>query len=124
MSPGIRVLLVDDYEDTLEVYGHVLGWRGFDVELASGGEEAVRKAQASPPSVVIMDIFMPVVDGVEATRRLKADERTKNVPVIALTAKPADPSSPFPAGLFLEVLTKPCRPEVLFGAIERALAGC
>jgi len=79
------VLVVDDYEDTRRIYTEYLRFAGFRVEFASDGAEAIKKARALVPEVIVMDLAMPNMDGWTATRTLKADERTKNIYVMAVT---------------------------------------
>ena len=80
------VLLVEDYEDAREMYRDYLEFAGFQVETAENGVEALAKAKAIDPDVVLMDLSLPVMDGWEATRRLKADPATAHLPVLALSA--------------------------------------
>jgi CheY-like chemotaxis protein len=80
------VLLVDDEPDNIELLTRRLGRKGFAVVPALSAAEALAKAASEKPDVVLMDLKMPVVDGFEATRRLKADPATAHLPVIALTA--------------------------------------
>lgn len=83
------VLLVEDYEDAREMYRDYLEFAGIRVETARDGVEALAKAKAIDPDVVLMDLSLPVMDGWEATRRLKADPATAHVPVLALSAHAA-----------------------------------
>lgn len=80
------VLLVDDYADTREMLGQMLGLRGYRVLEAANGEEAITLAQTGRPDLILMDLNMPVLDGFNATLRIREDERTRDVPVVALTA--------------------------------------
>ncbi len=86
------VLVVDDNQDGREILSEYLRFRSISVQAASHGEEALQIAFANPPSVVLMDLSMPGLDGWNATRRLKADARTKSAIVVAVTAHafPAD----------------------------------
>ena len=79
------ILIIDDEPDNIELLTRRLVRRGFVVLSAMSAEDGIAKAVAEQPDVVLMDIKMPVVDGFEATRRLKADRVTKAIPVIALT---------------------------------------
>jgi two-component system, cell cycle response regulator DivK len=81
-----RILLVEDEELNRDMLGRRLLRRGFEVELAVDGEQAVACARKSVPDLILMDMSLPVVDGWEATRRLKASPETASIPVIALTA--------------------------------------
>ena len=83
---AVRVLVVDDLPDNLEMLRELLEPEGYCVETAADGQEAIDKALAAPPDLVLMDVSMPRVDGLEACRRLKADPRTRLVPVVLVTA--------------------------------------
>jgi CheY-like chemotaxis protein len=115
-APGriaTRVLLVEDDDDTLDIYAHGLTNAGMEVDTAKTGMDAVVKAITEPPDVVIMDLELPVMDGLEATRRLKADPRTAHIPVIAITAYVfTGPSMAAEAGCD-RFLPKPCHPDLL-----------
>lgn len=80
------VLLVEDNEDNLVVYRTILEHVGYRVIEARDGEEGVAAARRHRPDIVLMDISIPKIDGWEATQRLKADEDTRAIPIIALTA--------------------------------------
>jgi len=84
---GKRILLVDDEEDNLYTCGYLLEGMGHEVTTARNGQEAVEKAGELQPDLILMDVMMLVMDGYEATRILKADEATRSIPVILLTAK-------------------------------------
>jgi two-component system cell cycle response regulator DivK len=79
------VLVVDDYEDTRRIYTDYLRFAGFRVVAANDGAEAVAKAKALVPDVVVMDLAMPGMDGWAATKQLKGDPRTKDIYVMAVT---------------------------------------
>ncbi|MEZ5284302.1 MAG: response regulator [Vicinamibacterales bacterium] len=79
------VLVVDDYDDAREMYAESLLVFGFRVAEASNGIEAIERARTLTPDVILMDLSLPGLDGWEATRRLKADERTRHIPIVALT---------------------------------------
>ncbi len=80
------VLLVEDNEDNLVVYRTILDHVGYNVLEARDGEEGVTRAREEHPDLILMDISIPKIDGWEATRRLKADQATRDIPIIALTA--------------------------------------
>jgi two-component system cell cycle response regulator DivK len=80
------VLVADDYADTRIIYAESLRFAGFRVAEAANGQEAIDAARELEPDVVVMDLSMPVMDGWEATRRLKADPKTKNIRIMAVTA--------------------------------------
>jgi CheY-like chemotaxis protein len=117
-----RVLLVDDYPDAREMYGEYLEFSGFDVSEATNGLEALERAADDRPDVILMDLSLPVMDGWEATRRLKADRRTADIPIIALTghALAGISEGARQAGCDAFV-TKPCLPEDLVNEIRKML---
>ena len=82
------VLLVEDYDDTREMYREYLEFCGFSVLTARNGVEAIELATASHPDVVLMDLSLPIMDGWEATRRLKSSPETAALKIIALSAYP------------------------------------
>ena len=81
-----RVLLVEDNPDNREMLSLRLERRGYEISFAEDGAEAVEKARTETPDLILMDLSLPVMDGWEATRRIKADAATGAIPVIALTA--------------------------------------
>lgn len=81
-----RILLVEDNEMNRDMLSRRLIRRGFEVIIAVDGAEGIRLAEAERPDLVLMDMSLPEIDGWEATRRLKASDATREIPVIALTA--------------------------------------
>jgi CheY-like chemotaxis protein len=81
-----RILYVEDNEDNIYMLKSRLERRDFSVAIAMDGEQAVEMAVAEEPDLIIMDLSLPNVDGWEATRRLKANDKTKHIPVVALSA--------------------------------------
>jgi two-component system cell cycle response regulator DivK len=81
-----KIVLVEDNEDNRDMLSRRLTRKGFEVVIAVNGEEAVDLVQKEQPALVLMDISLPVMDGFEATRRLKSLDATKNIPIVALTA--------------------------------------
>ena len=81
-----KILLVDDEENNLKLLSHWMIALGYDIELASNGQEGVQKCTSARPDLVLLDIMMPVMNGYEACRLIKADPETKNTPVILVTA--------------------------------------
>ena len=81
-----KILLVEDNELNRDMLSRRLKRRGYDVVIAVDGAEGIEKAQAEMPALILMDMSLPRVDGWEATRRLKSEEPTKSIPIIALTA--------------------------------------
>ena len=117
------VLVVDDYQDAREMYAEYLEFSGFRVAEAANGAEALDKAFALLPDVILMDLSLPIIDGWEATRRLKADERTKAIPVVALTghamAGEATGDQEVKCDAFV---IKPCLPDTLVAEVKKVLA--
>ena len=81
-----KILLVEDNEMNRDMLSRRLERKGYSVTIAVDGEQAVALAQSENPALILMDMSLPIIDGWEATRRVKADARTKHIPVIALTA--------------------------------------
>jgi CheY-like chemotaxis protein len=82
----IIVLLVEDDEMSRDVLARRLVRMGYVVITAVNGREAVESARSEPPNLILMDMCMPEMDGIEATKQLKADQRTAHIPIVALTA--------------------------------------
>ncbi len=117
------VLVVEDYPDAREMYSEYLRFSGFRVAEARNGEEALEKAFTLRPDVVLMDLALPLMDGWEATRRLKSDPRTSQILVVALTghALAGHQEGARRAGCD-SFVTKPCLPDELVDEIRRLLA--
>ena len=120
----VRVLIADDSADARELYALFLTHQGFNVKLASDGVEAVDAATTLKPDIIVMDLSMPRMDGITATQRLKAQPRTRHIPVILLTGYPhkAIEKGALEAGVDV-FLTKPCLPEDLEGHVRQLLEG-
>jgi CheY-like chemotaxis protein len=118
-----KVLYVEDNEDNVYVLKTRLTRKGYTVLIASDGAEGVSMAVAEQPEVILMDLSLPVLDGWEATRRIKAAETTRHIPVIALTshAMTGDKEKALAAGCD-DFDTKPVELDRLIGKIQ-ALAG-
>jgi two-component system, cell cycle response regulator DivK len=113
------VLVVDDLDDNRLLYVTTIAEAGYPVDEATNGVEALEKVRTRRPAVIIMDLSMPLLDGWEATRRVKADPMTANIVVIALTAHSTNYGlqQAKDAGANA-VLTKPCLPRDLLGVID------
>lgn len=124
MSPQ-RILLVDDEDDIREVAAismHAVG--GWEVGSASSGAEAIAKALAEPPDAILLDVMMPDLDGPATFRRLQQDPRTREIPVILLTAKAQAADRRFFEELGVAgVLSKPFDPMSLPDQVAELLAG-
>ena len=81
-----RILVVEDQEDARRILRDLLTKAGFDLIEAENGKEAVASAQANRPDLILMDIQLPLLDGYEATRRIKADPDLKSIPIIVVTS--------------------------------------
>ena len=91
MSDNLKtILLVEDNEDNLVVYRTILEHVGYKVIEARDGEEGVARAASEHPDLILMDVSLPRMDGWEATRRIKADAATRDIPIIAVTAHALD----------------------------------
>jgi two-component system, cell cycle response regulator DivK len=112
------VLVVDDFDDNRLLYATTIAEAGYTVDEAINGQEAIDKIGSKRPAIIIMDLSMPVLDGWEATRRIKADPRTADIIVIALTSHATNYGlqNAMDAGAHA-VLTKPCLPQDLIGVI-------
>jgi CheY-like chemotaxis protein len=123
MIEGPLVLVVDDFQDNREMYAEFLAFSGFRVIQAANGKEALDQAFANRPDIIIMDLSLPVMDGWEATRRLKADQRTHRIPVVALTghAMQGHSKGAMEAGCD-SFVAKPCLPDQLVAEIRKMLS--
>jgi two-component system, cell cycle response regulator DivK len=119
-----KVLLVEDNEMNRDMLSRRLTRRGFEVVFATDGQHGVELAQSEKPDIILMDMSLPVMDGWEATRRVKSDDATRHVPVIALTAHAmsGDEEKALAAGCD-DYDTKPVEIDRLIGKIERLLGG-
>jgi two-component system cell cycle response regulator DivK len=117
-----KVLLVEDNEMNRDMLSRRLMRRGFEVIFAVDGEQGVDAARREKPDIILMDLSLPVMDGWEATRRVKSDDATRSVPVIALTARAmvGDREKAMEAGCD-DYDTKPVEFDRLIGKIERLL---
>jgi len=116
------VLVVDDYADSREMYAVHLSCVGFDVIEAGNGVEALERAADSAPDIIVMDLSLPIMDGWEATRRLRSDARTTGIPVIVLTGHVLTGTSDAAKNLGCDAFViKPCLPEALEREIRRVL---
>ena len=117
-----RVLVVDDERDILELVKYNLDKEGYHVTVVATGEDALAAARAKLPDIVILDLMLPGVDGLEVCRRLKADPKTRAIPIVMLTAKgdEADVVTGLELGAS-DYVTKPFSPRVLTARIRAVL---
>ena len=119
MSTRLLALVIDDYDDTREMYAEVLRLEGFSVEGASDGQEGLQKAVELLPDIIITDLYMPIMDGRETIQRLRADERTRRIPIIACTGGEA-PSGAHDCSADV-LLAKPCPLDTLLLEVRQLL---
>lgn len=119
-----KVLIVEDNEMNRDMLSRRLARKGYAVVIAVDGEEGVAMAASEAPDIILMDMSLPKIDGWEATRRIKADERLRAVPVIALTAHAmtSDRDKALAAGCD-DYDTKPVELPRLLEKIEKLLGG-
>ncbi len=114
------VLLVEDDEDTREMYAWCLRAAGWIVEEAADGAEAILMAPVFAPDVIVMDLCLPVVDGLEAARQLKASEMTRDIPIVACSAFDIGQADALARQAGCEgFVAKPCSPEDLRALLEK-----
>jgi len=118
------VLVVEDDPETRQFYADALALAGFRIDHAHNGFQALEKAFAVRPSVVVADIAVPGIDGIELCRRLRADARTSTVPVLAVTGYGDRhyPDRALGAGAN-RVLIKPCEPDMLIREVRLLIEG-
>jgi CheY-like chemotaxis protein len=112
------VLLVEDDRDTREMYSVYLSYSGLRVAEAPSGRTALERAREQTPDVIVTDIAMPGMDGLELSRRFRADPPTRNVPIIAVSGNPTPRA--YDAGCDV-MLEKPCSPDHLLHVIDDML---
>ncbi len=120
-----RILVVDDEPDLIQVVRVTLQTKGYTVEDATDGQEALRKIERNRPDLVLLDLMMPVMSGLEVVRRLKKNEETRDIPIIVMSAAGKDSGKPeefFREGLGSDdFIAKPFDPLNLLGRVEAVL---
>lgn len=117
-----RILVVEDEEDILELVSYNLQKEGYQVVCAMTGEEALKSVEIEAPHLILLDLMLPEIDGIEVCRRLKRDVETSEIPIVMLTAKGEE--SDIIAGLELgadDYITKPFSPRVLVARVRAVL---
>jgi two-component system, cell cycle response regulator DivK len=118
------VLIVEDQCELRRLYAQELTMSGFDVIEAGNGADAIERTTERSPDVVLMDLSLPVLDGWEATKRLKGDRRTSHIPVVALTAHDGSGELQRATSAGCDwFVPKPCLPHDLIEEVRRVLAG-
>ena len=115
-----RVLVIDDLPEARELCCAFLAFRGFGVSSAADGQQGLAAARATGPDAIVLDYSMPIMDGEEVICHLKADARTRAIPVVMLTAMP-DLVDTLVRAACTAVLEKPCDPDTLVSTIAAAL---
>lgn len=117
-----KILVVDDEQDILELIRHALNKEGFEVFVCANGQQAVEKTKKINPDLILMDVMMPIMDGMEACRQIKDAPETSNIPVIFLTARSEEFAelAGFEAGAD-DYISKPIRARVLISRIKAIL---
>ncbi|MEY3965621.1 MAG: hypothetical protein RL263_790 [Bacteroidota bacterium] len=117
-----KILIVDDEQDILELIRHALNKEGYEVHIAVNGQQAIEKTAKVQPDLILMDVMMPIMDGMEACRQLKEDPATQQIPIIFLTARSEEFAelAGFEAGAD-DYIAKPIRTRVLTSRIKAIL---
>lgn len=118
-----KVLLVDDYLDSLEVWALYLNAEGFDVSTAATGPEALALIATTELDVIVMDLELPGMTGIEVARTLRAQASTPRIPLIAVTGHTGSRLDAAREAGFDAALVKPCAPDALTSQIRSLLAG-
>lgn len=120
--PKEKILVVDDEEDILELVKYNLEREGFQITCAQSGEKAIEATRQEPPNLIVLDLMLPGIDGLEVARRLKQRQKTAGIPIVMLTAKGEE--ADIVTGLELgadDYMTKPFSPLVLIARIKAVL---
>ena len=120
--PKEQILVVDDEEDLQELVQYNLSKEGYRVTCVGNGEDAIRAARSQLPDLIVLDLLLPTVDGLEVCKLLKNDSKTKHIPIVMLTAKGEE--ADMVTGLELgadDYVTKPFSPRVLTARVKAAL---
>ena len=119
-----KILIVEDNEKNLKLFSVIIKSLGYEILTAMNGEEGVKIAKEESPDLILMDIQMPVMDGITAFNILKSDEKTKNIPVIALTSYAmAGDRERFLGSGFVDYISKPIDKDGFIKTIEDILKG-
>lgn len=116
---GLKVLIVDDEEGTREAIGYILEKRGFIAEDAANGKKALEKVAQEKPDIIILDIAMPEMDGLQTCKRLRENPDTQDIPIIFLSAQRSPTAlAPEAPGAPIEYISKPCDIDRLLRRID------
>jgi DNA-binding response OmpR family regulator len=118
-----RILCIEDHPEMIELIHLILGRKGFEVVGAAGGREGLQELEENPPDLVLLDLMMPGMDGWEVYQQMRASDRLKEIPVIAVTAKAQEIDRVL--GLHIAgmdgFIIKPFGPDELIESVERVL---
>lgn len=118
-----NILCIEDEQEMIDLIRLILGQRGYEVTGAAGGKEGLEKLQENPPDLVLLDLMMPDIDGWEVYQQMKAEEKTKDIPVIVVTAKAQNIDKVL--GLHIakvdDYIAKPFSPQDLLKSVEKIL---
>lgn len=118
-----RILCIEDEPEMIDLIRLILGRRGFEVSGAAGGLEGLKAVHAQHPDLVLLDLMMPDMDGWEVYQQIKADETTRRIPVIVVTAKAQSIDKVL--GLHIakvdDYIAKPFSPQELLSSVEKVL---
>ncbi|MFZ5881039.1 MAG: response regulator transcription factor [Chloroflexota bacterium] len=118
-----RILCIEDETEMIDLIRLILGRRGYEVKGATGGKEGLQIIRAEHPDLVLLDLMMPDMDGWEVYQQMKADEKTRDIPVIVVTAKAQNIDRVL--GIHIakvdDYVTKPFSPQELLASVERIL---
>lgn len=119
-----KILCIEDEPEMIDLIRLILGRRGFEVIGAVGGLEGIMRMRENPPDLVLLDLMMPDMDGWEVYQQMKADEKTRSIPVIVVTAKAQNIDKVL--GLHIakvdDYIAKPFSPQDLLNSVEKVLS--
>ncbi len=117
-----KILLIEDYEATVEMLTNILELNGYEVEAAADGPSGLKKAASGKPALILLDIMLPHMSGIEVCQKLKSDPKTRQIPIIIVSVKAADED--IQKGLSCgaaEYITKPFDPFDLIEKVKKHL---
>ncbi|MFZ5908781.1 MAG: response regulator transcription factor [Chloroflexota bacterium] len=123
-NPTKRILCIEDEPEMIDLIRLILSRRGFEVEGAAGGQEGLEKVRQRPPDLVLLDLMMPDMDGWEVYQQMKAGEKTRDIPVIVVTAKAQSIDKVL--GLHIakvdDYIAKPFSPQDLLNSVDKVFS--
>jgi DNA-binding response OmpR family regulator len=121
---GKQILCIEDEPEMIDLIRLILGRRGYEVQGATGGKDGIKMVKQNHPDLVLLDLMMPDMDGWEVYQQMKADETTKHIPVIVVTAKAQNIDKVL--GLHIakvdDYIAKPFGPQELVSSVEKVLS--